>query len=100
LEFLRKRCDNQLIDSDMMIIVHGDSLELKRAENELKKDDVNIKPVEEEIKKLIRNSKGDPVLFRSLIGPLQLKVEHYFIQDDRAYFWVSFDDLKDSNNCQ
>src|SRR5580658_478685 len=76
LELLRERCDNQLMDSDMMIIVYGDSVALKRAEDDLKKDDADIKPIEEAIKKLIKGSKGDPVLFRSPAGPLQMRVEH------------------------
>jgi hypothetical protein len=99
LELLRKRCDNQLIDSDLMRIAHGDSLDLKNAEDALKKEDADIKPVEDEIKKLIKNSKGDPVLFRLPNGPLEMRVEHFFIENERVYFWISFDKLNDPNTC-
>jgi hypothetical protein len=99
LDLLRKKCDNQLMDSDMMIIVHADSTEMISAEDQLKKEDADIKPIEELIKKLIRNSKGDPVLFRSPNGDLGMKVEHYFIENDRVYFWLSFENLNDPNTC-
>jgi hypothetical protein len=98
LESLRKRCDAQLVDSDIMIITHGDSVDLKRAEDALKKDDADIKPIEEEIKRLIRNSK-DPVVFRAPNGLLIMRVERYFIQDDRVYFRITYEDVSDPNTC-
>jgi hypothetical protein len=99
LELLHKSCRMELIDSDMMIILHDDSVSFQSTDDELKRIDKDIKPVEEAIKRMIRESKGQLVVWRRDGGPGKVLVEIYHIENERVYFTFETEQLKDSKVC-
>jgi hypothetical protein len=72
-------------------------IQISEIENRRDKALVAIKPIEEEIKKTIKNAKGSPVVWRSFGGfpPNQVMIVTYSLNGDKIVSAVSYEKLKE-----